>query len=151
MAGEFSVPSHTVFFAGYLDAVGRHFTDDTRLCAMTATVMPTNFLEGLAIVSALPVENMVKEFERDIAKFLHTDPKIGLLFYLTEYFDWYKQFSGSCNCEKVRLKGRDLPHGHIAYRLFIDHHHQVLFLGYWKDKGATRGSHAAKPIVTTGR
>jgi hypothetical protein len=137
MAGDFSVPSHTTFFAGYLDAVGRHYSDDSRLCAITAAVLPAELLEGLAIISATPVENMVQEFDRDIAEFLNADPRSRLLFYLMDYFDWYKQFSDTCLCEKLRLKGRDLPDDHIAYRLSIDHKHEVLFLGYWKDKGAT--------------
>ena len=137
MAGNFSVPSHTTFLAGYLDAVGRHFTDGSRLCAITAAVMPAEFLEGIAITSATPVENIVQEFDRDISQFLNADPRSGLLFYLMDYFDWYKQFSDNCLCEKLRLKGRDLPDDHIAYRLSIDHKHEVLFLGYWNDKGTT--------------
>ena len=67
MNGEFSVPSHTIFFDGYLDAVGRHFTDDRRLCALTAAVTPSRILERLSIVSATPVEDMTKAFDRDIA------------------------------------------------------------------------------------
>ena len=136
MAGEFSVPSHTTYFAGYLDAVGRHYTDEKRLCALTATVMPSTILDGCAIKTATPVENVVREFERDISQFLNTDPRNRLLFYLTEYFSWYKDFSDTCVCEKLRLEGRDLSHDHIAYRLFVEHKHAVLFLAYWKDKGA---------------
>jgi hypothetical protein len=134
MAGEFSVPSHTTFFDGYLDAVGRHFSDERRMCAISASVMPAESLEHLAIVSATPVENMVMDFERDIAKFLSTDSRNRLVFYLIEYFDWYKRLSDTCVCERVHLRGDDLPNEHIAYRLFIDHAHEVLFLAYWKDK-----------------
>jgi hypothetical protein len=43
--------------------------------------MPAEFIEGLTIVSATPVENMVKEFDRDIAKFLNADPRSRLLFH----------------------------------------------------------------------
>jgi hypothetical protein len=136
MAGEFSVPSHTIYFAGYLDAVGRHYTDEKRLCSLTAAVMPSKILDRLAIRTTTPVENMVREFERDISRFLNTDPKNRLLFYLTEYFCWYKDFSDMCVCEKLRLEGGDLSHDHTAYRLFVDHKHEVLFLAYWKDKGA---------------
>lgn len=134
MAGEFSVPSHTIFFDGYLDAVGRHYTDDRRLCALTAAVTPSRILERLSIVSTTPVEDMVEAFDCDIAKFLHTDSRNRLVFYLIEYFAWYKQFSDICECEKVRFTGEDFPHEHIAYRLFIDHTHEVFFLAYRKDK-----------------
>jgi len=136
MADElsFSVPSHTVYFAGYLDAVGRHYTDEKRLCALTVAVMPSMILDRLAIRTTTPVGNMVREFERDISQFLNTDPKNRLLFYLTEYFRWYEDFSDTCECEKLRLEGSDLSGDHTAYRLFVDHKHEVLFLAYWKDK-----------------
>jgi hypothetical protein len=97
MAWEFSVPSHTTFFAGYLDAVGRHYSDERRLCAISAAVMPAEFREHLAIVNATPVDNMVRDFDRDIAKFLSTDSRNRLVFYLIEYCDWYKQFSDTCD------------------------------------------------------
>jgi hypothetical protein len=89
MAGDFSVPSHTLFFDGYLDAVGRHYTDDGRLCALTAAVSPSRILERQSIVRTTPVEDMVTDFDRDIAKFLHTDSRNRLVFYLVEYFVWY--------------------------------------------------------------
>jgi hypothetical protein len=136
MADEFSVPSHTVYFAGYLDAVGRHYTDETRLCALTATVMPSVILDGHTIKTTTLVDNMVREFERDISQFLNTDSRNRLLFYLTEYFRWYKDFSDTCECERLRLEGGGLSHDHVAYRLFVNHKHEVLFLAYWKHKEA---------------
>ena len=134
MGSEFSVPLHTLFFAGYLDAVGRHYTDDKRLCALTVTDAPSKILDGYAIKTKTPVENMVREFDRDISRFLNTDPRDRLLFYLTEYFCWYKHISHTCECEKLQLEGGALSHDHIAYRLFVDHEHEVLFFAYWKDK-----------------
>jgi hypothetical protein len=93
-------------------------------------------LDGLAIKTTTPVQNMVKEFERDISQFLNTDPKNRLLVYLTEYFCWYKDFSDACVCEKLRFEGGGISHDHTAYRLLVDHTHEVLFLAYWKDKEA---------------
>jgi hypothetical protein len=136
MARKFSVSYHTTFFAGYLDAVGRHYSDDEWLCAISVFALPAESPERLEIVSAKPVKNMVREFERDIAKFLDSDPKNRLVFYLTEYFDWYKGFSGTCVCEKVQVKGRDIPPDSLAYRLLVDQQHEVLFLAYWKEKEA---------------
>jgi hypothetical protein len=133
MADKFSVPSHTTYFAGYLDAVGRHFTDE-RLCVLSVSVMPSNILDGIAIRTATPIENMVRDFERDISQFLNTDPKNRLVFYLTEYFSWYKHFSGTCACEKLRLEGAGLSPDYTCYRLFVDDKHEVLFLAYWKYK-----------------
>jgi hypothetical protein len=88
MAETFSVPSHTLFFNGYLDAVGRHFSDDERLCALTVAVTPSTILERLSIVGTTPVQDMVRAFDGDIAKFLHTDSRNRLVFYLIEYFVW---------------------------------------------------------------
>ena len=96
MAGEFSVSSHTTYFAGYLDAVGRHYTHEKRLCALTADGMPSKIRDGLVVRATTPVENMVGEFERDISQFLNIDPKSRLVFYLTEYFGWYKASSDTC-------------------------------------------------------
>ena len=134
MAYEFSVPSHTIFFAGYLDAVGRHYTDETRLCALTATVMPSVILDGLTIRTATPVDNLVREFDRDISRFLNADSKNRLVFYLIEYLRWYQDFSETFECEQLQLDGGGLPHDHLAYRLLVDHKHEVLFLAYWKSK-----------------
>jgi hypothetical protein len=106
MASEFSVPSHTIFFDGYLDAVGRHYTDDKRLCALTVAVTPSRILERLSIASTTPVEDMPKAFDRDIAKFLHTDSRNRLVFYLIEYFVWYQQFSDICECERISSRGK---------------------------------------------
>jgi hypothetical protein len=75
MSSEFSVPSHTLFFAGYLDAVGRHYTDDKRLCALTVTDRPSKILDGYAIKTKTPVENMVREFDRDISRYSEYGPK----------------------------------------------------------------------------
>ena len=137
IASPFSVPSHTTYFADYLDAVGRHYTTDKRLCALTVAVMPCTILDGFAIKAAMPVENMVREFEQDISLFLNSDPRNRLLFYLTEYFSWYKDFSDSCICERLKLEGEgDRSQDSIVNRLFVDHRHEVVFSASWKDKGA---------------
>lgn len=134
VAGEFSVPSHTTYLAGYLDAVGRHYTDEKRLCALSVALMPSMILAGLTIKTTTTVDNIVREFERDISRLLNTDPKNRLVFYLTEYFAWYKDCSATCVCEKLRLEGAGISHDHVGYRLFVDHKHAVVFLASWKDK-----------------
>lgn len=136
MSSEFTVPSHTLYFAGYLDAVGRHYTDEKRLCVLTVTVRPSKILDGYMIKAKAPVENMAREFEHDISRFLNTDPRDRLLFYLTEHFCWYDHFSDTCECERLRLEGNSLSHEYIAYRLSVDHEHEVLFFAYWNDKDA---------------
>jgi hypothetical protein len=132
MTTQFSVPTHTTYFAGYLDAVGRHFTDEKRLCALSVTLMPSVILDRLTILATTPVEDMVRKFERDIADFLSTDPKSRLVFYLIEYFTWYKEFSDTCICEKLQLGGENELSRRTAYRLFVDHKYEVIFSAYWK-------------------
>lgn len=75
--------------------------------------MPAESLQHLAIVGTTPVENMVTEFAIDIARFLGTDPRNRLVFYLIECFDWFKQFSDNCVCERVRLSGDGFPDDHV--------------------------------------
>ena len=36
---QLSVPSHTTYLAGYVDAAGRQFTDGARLCAVSANLV----------------------------------------------------------------------------------------------------------------
>ena len=139
MGAQFSVSSHTTFFDGYLDATGRHYSGADRLCAMSASIMPAPWLERLTLVSATPVEDMVGSFENDISRFLNTSPRTPLLFYLIEYFGWFKEYSATCSCEKVRLTGRGLSGGHVAYRLLIDQSQEVVFLGYWQARNAGGG------------
>jgi hypothetical protein len=138
MAESISVPAQTTFFAGYLDAVGRHYTDDQRLCALTAILATSggSRASGTKVTVVGPVENMVKEFEREISRFLSTDPRKRLVFYLTEYFCWYRDFTSSCVCQRVTLEGEGITDEQLGFRLYIDNEHEVLFLAYWKDKSA---------------
>jgi hypothetical protein len=136
MAFEFSVPTHTTFFSGYLDAVGRQYTNE-RLCALTVRMAPTGSpIEGLSVSNAAPVENMVKEFQADISRFLNADPKQRIVFYLVDYFCWYKEFSSSCDCYRVMVRGEGITDEQIGFRLNVDNEHDVVFLGYWRDSAA---------------
>jgi hypothetical protein len=136
MAFEFSVPTHTTFFAGYLDAVGRQYTNE-RLCALTVRMTSTGgSLNGLEVSNASPVENMVREFQADISRFLNADPKHRVVFYLIEYFCWYKEFSTLCECQRVRVRGEGITDEQIGYRLNVNNEHDVVFLGYWRNSAA---------------
>ena len=135
MAGEFSVPSHTTYFAGYLDAVGRKYSIQGRLCSLTAHVMPTLLLDEFRIESATHVDRMTVQFEQDISRFLNADPKDPLVFYLVEYFGWYDDFSDTCTCEKLVLAGGGLSDDYVAYRLVVNGEHEVVFLASWDQRG----------------
>ena len=131
MAVEFSVPSHTTFFSGYLDAVGRQFSTRARRCDLVARESPSNVLDGIALKAAAPIEKMVVDFERNISRFLSADPRTPIVFYLTEYFGWYDDFSDVCTCERLTLEGGDLSPDHFAYRLQVNNEHEVIFLASW--------------------
>jgi hypothetical protein len=131
MAVEFSVVSHTTYFSGYLDAVGRQFSTGTLRCDLVSRLSPSNVLDGIAIKDAAPVEKMVVDFERNISRFLSADPRTPIVFYLTEYFGWYDDFSDMCTCERLTLEGGDLSPDHFAYRLKLNDEHEVIFLASW--------------------
>ena len=135
MAAEFSVSSHTTYFAGYLDAVGRQFSTAARRCDLAAQLMPSAMLDGIEVKSAMPVEKMVVDFEREISRFLNADPRNPLVFYLTEYFGWYDDFSDACTCEKLTLEGGQLSPDYFAYRLQVNHEYEVVFVASWGMRG----------------
>jgi hypothetical protein len=136
MAFDFSVPTHTTFFAGYLDAVGRQYTNE-RLCALTVRTTPAGIpLDGLEVSNVSPIENMVREFQADISRFLNADPKQRVVFYLVEYFCWYKEFSTRCDCHRVTVRGQGITDEQIGFHLNVNNEHDVVFLGYWRDSAA---------------
>jgi hypothetical protein len=135
MAAEFSVSSHTTYFAGYLDAVGRQFSTASQRCNLAVQVMPSTMLDRFSVKSAHPVERMIGDFQHDICKFLGADPKAPLLFYLIEYFSWYNHFSDVCSCEKLSLEGEGLSPDHFAYRLKVNNQSEVVFLASWGTRG----------------
>jgi hypothetical protein len=135
MPVDFSVPSHTTYFAGYLDAVGRQFSAASRRCDLAVQMMPSTMLDGISVKAAVPVEKMVVDFERDISRFLGANPRNPLVFYLIEYFGWYEDFSDACSCEKLTLEGGELSPDHFAYRLRVSHEHEVIFLASWRSRG----------------
>ena len=57
------------------------------------------------------------------------------MFYLTEYFGWYDEFSDACTCEKLTLEGGQLSPDYFAYRLHVNHEHEVVFLASWGTRG----------------
>jgi len=79
---------------------------------------------------------MVREFQSDISRFLNADPKQRLLFYLIEYFGWYRDFSTRCECQRVKIGGEGVTGEQIGFRLNVNGEHDVVFLGYWRDSAA---------------
>jgi hypothetical protein len=137
---NFSPNDHTLFFDGYLDAIGRLFTTDEVLVAPAARVIKDDeTIESILeceIQEAQVIENITGTFEKEISKFLDHDPRQRILFYLIEYFAWYSEFSHSCKCKKYTLKGNDLPKEYLAYVITCNDNIDVLIYIYKKQKNA---------------
>ena len=133
-----SIPEHTIYFDGYLDAVGRQYTTDEYLYCLNAYLINNSSLQkdfGLSIVESSTVKDMVVEFEKSISKMLNVDPRERLIFYMIEYFMWYQEYTEKCIVQKLVLKGDDLPDNHLAYKLSINDSYEVLFLCHISQKG----------------
>jgi len=127
---EISVPEHTIYFNGYLDAVGRVYTTDSTLYVLSALIISEdssleNQLEA-KIVESNEVKDIVRDFESGVSELLKTDPRERLIFYLVEYFSWFEEYTKSCKCVSYKLEGENIPPNHIAYTLNVNNKYNVL-------------------------
>ncbi len=129
---EFSIKEHTVYFAGYLDAVGRVYSNDKYLYGLSARRIPNDSsLEkkvNISIIESKSIKNMVVHFEKAISELLKTDPRQRLLFYLIDYFSWFQEFSDSCVCEECVLSGEIVPENYKAFMLHINGSFDIFIL-----------------------
>ena len=132
-----SVPEHTIYFSGYLDAVGRQYTTEDYLYCLNVRLIDDASIQselGLSIVKCSDVADMVVDFETSISKILNTDPRERVIFYLIEYFMWYRDHFEKCVVKKLILQGDNLPENHLAYKLIINDSFEVLFLCFITEK-----------------
>ncbi len=127
-----------VFFDGYLDAVSRQFSTDKSLIASSSRILDSEVCIA-DIVSTneyklIRSENEDADFEREISKFLGADSKERLVFYLVEYFEWFKHYSETFSCEKLFLSGVDSPKNYLGYLLTCNEQIKVLVYVYEKTK-----------------
>jgi len=134
----FSPERHAVFLAGYMDAVGRAFTDDALLYALTARWVAVDDLEnvlGAVIIDRTPVTSWAGEFHAVCSAFLQTDGRDRLTYYLIEYIEWFDAFRPGTKVS--RLHCSPLPDDEIdghRYLIEIDTEHAVLLILYKKAK-----------------
>ena len=85
----FSIPEHTRFLAGYMDAVGRALTSDSELISLSARVIEgeseAETILGVPLGSGHRVENWSREFGGLVENVLCADQRSRLGFYLIEY------------------------------------------------------------------
>jgi len=129
---EIPTKDHMHYFAGYLDAVTRLYTTEKILYASAVILIPNNSsIEDQLDAKIIKEDKFQKMviFEKDISSFLSVDPKERMIFYLTEYFLWFKEFSNSCVCKKYVLSGNNIPDNHLVYKLFVNEkHHIIIYL-----------------------
>ena len=127
-----------IYFAGYLDAVGKQFSTNETLIASSSRIIDeqTTVEEVLSSTeySFLELENNDSKFESEISSFLDTDPREKLLFYLVEYFDWFEHFSESYTCKKLALSGAGAPDKYLGYLLTCNKNINILIYIYEKPK-----------------
>jgi len=137
---DFSIEQHVKFFDGYFDAVGRLYTTNTILIAPAVRILENgDSIESLlsaTIEKAENIEDVAIDFEKEIAKFLKADARERILFYLTDYLDWFNKFSESFKCIKYKLAGKEIPNKYLAYVLTCNDNIKVLVYLYEKSKTA---------------
>jgi len=138
MEMQISVPKHTRFFDGYLDAVGRVYTTDKLLYGLSAQIIPKNSsIEALLnakIIYSEDIKEMTVAFEKSVSDLLKSDPRERLVFYMVEYFSWFEEYTHSCECTSVKLAGKDIPSDHIGYSLKVNDKYNVLVFLYISEK-----------------
>lgn len=129
---EITIPDHTMYFSGYLDAVGRVYTTEEELVSLTSAIVhdkaSVDNEYGVEIAEEKVVSEMVASFEKSVSEFLSTDPTERLVFYLVEYFMWFQEYSESCVCKECTLKWKASPDRYLAYKLRVNDDYNVLVI-----------------------
>jgi len=129
MEMQISVPEHTRFFDGFLDAVRRIYTTDDLLYGLSAQIIPKNSsIEALLnakIIYSEDIKEMTVVFEKSVSDLLQSDSREQLIFYWVEYFSWFIEFTHFCECTSVKLEGKDILLDPIAYLLKINDKYKV--------------------------
>ncbi len=135
---------HMQYFAGYLDAVTRFYTTGKILYASAVILISDQSSIEEELDARIIKEEKLKKmviFEKDISSFLDADSKERMLFYLTEYFLWFEDFSDSCECVKYVLSGKNIPTNHLAYKLLVNEkHHIIIYLSESKKAASSKES-----------
>ena len=78
------IADHTNYFAGYLDAVGRLYTNEEILCGMSAILMAdgTSVEKQLScsVAEFKETSDMVRSFQESVSNLLGKNTRKGILF-----------------------------------------------------------------------
>jgi hypothetical protein len=144
---KLSIPEHTIWLDGYMDAVGRVVTTDSELYALcTRRVSDDEEIEeilGVKIQSRSRVQNWSREFSSLAGQFLGLDERSRLAFYLVEMICWFESFTACAACFKIecaRLRSDVIDQA--AYVLEIENSERVLLLAVRSAKTHDKPMHA---------
>jgi hypothetical protein len=126
---DINVKDHTQFVDGYMDAVGRYYTDDNVLVGINAQFLEENqTIESrlkCTIEATNKVENFTSDFEREISNLLGVSPRERMLFYLIEYVMWFEEYTNSCKVLKHQLNGQNVKAVSTTYTLHINGNNDI--------------------------
>lgn len=104
-ATDFSIPRHTDYLCGYMDAVGRVLSTGDVLYALLARRLESGQTPGL-MLGADPggqtlVEDWSREFSRLVEDLLVLDPRDILAFHLIELINKYDACTQNAQCFRL--------------------------------------------------
>jgi len=126
---DINVKEHTYFINGYMDAVGRHYTDDNVLVGINAQLLESNqTIEDrleCSIKETSDVKNFAADFENSISSLLGINTQERMLFYLIEYAMWFEEYTQSCIVKKHKIIGVNVKAISNIYSLHINEKYNI--------------------------
>lgn len=104
-ATDFSIPRHTDYLCGYMDAVGRILSTGDVLYALLAQRLAPGQTPGSVLGAApggqTPIKDWSREFGRLAEDLLVLDPRDILAFHLIDLINWYDAYTQNAQCFRL--------------------------------------------------
>lgn len=107
---KFSIPEHTRYLAGYLDAVGRELTSEEELVSLSSNYLSSMQTAEDFLCAPILDQHLISDWGSEFGSLI--EDKFGinersrLGFYLIEYIVWFQQFTDNAVCLKVECQSR---------------------------------------------
>lgn len=106
----FSIPEHTMYLAGYMDAVGRELTNEEELISLSSNYLSISQASEdilcAPIIDLHLIGNWSFEFGSLIEDKFGINERSRLGFYLVDYIGWFHQFTDDVECFKITCKSQ---------------------------------------------
>ena len=113
-----------------MDATARVFTTETVLVSMWAEIIPNRQSLRSEMQAKIIGENLVQDpvlhFENAVEDFLHVKATTRLLFYLVEYWMWFKEYTKSFKCFELSVEFSQPVIKQRVYILEVDEEYTIL-------------------------